>query len=101
MDDISEFIIFLTVNNDIVMKNPKMVANAQKQRRFRERQKELGKQQVRGYVTPQGMESYKELSAKTGWSDSELLSNALRITYAAYKCGQIKLLNEWLKDNDK
>ncbi|ABG40528.1 conserved hypothetical protein [Paraglaciecola sp. T6c] len=89
------------MKNDTQMKNPKMVANAEKQRRFRERQKEQGKQQVRGYVSPQGMESYKELSAKTGWSDSELLSNALRITYAAYKCGQIKLLNEWLKDNDK
>jgi hypothetical protein len=100
-DDNQKIILFLHGKNDAIMKNPKMVANAEKQRRFRERQKELGKQQVRGYVSPQGMESYQELSAKTGWSDSELLSNALRITYAAYKCGQIKLLNEWLKDNNK
>ena len=56
---------------------------------------------MRGYVTPQAMDCYKELSDKTKWTDSEMLSNALRITYAAYKCGQIKLLNEWLKDHNK
>jgi hypothetical protein len=83
------------------MKNVKMQANAEKQRRFRERQKQLGKHQVRGYVTQQAMQSYQEIADKTGWTDSEILSNALRITYAAYKCGQIKLLNEWLKDHEK
>ena len=75
--------------------------NAEKQKRFRDKQKDKGNKQVRGYVTPQAMDCYNELSEKTKWTDSEMLSNALRITYAAYKCGQIKLLNEWLKDHDK
>ena len=76
-------------------------ANAEKQRRFRERQKALGKKQVRGYITPEAKTCYDELVEKTHWSDSEILSNALRLTYAAYRCGQIKLLNEWLKDHDR
>lgn len=76
-------------------------ANAEKQKRFRERQKQLGKKMVRGYVTPQAMACYSEISDKTGWSDSEVLSNALRITYAAYKIGQINLLNQWLKDHER
>ena len=46
------------------------------------------------------MQCYQELAEKSGWTDSELLSNALRVTYAAYRCGQIKLLNEWLKKHD-
>ena len=78
----------------------KINPNAEKQRRFRQRQKDLGKKQVRGYVTPQAMNCYEEIANKTGWTDSEILSNSLRITYAAYKCGQIKLLNEWLKDHE-
>lgn len=76
-------------------------ANAEKQRRFRERQKEAGKKQVRGYVTPEAMQCYDEIREKTGWSDSEVLSNSLRVLFAAYKCGQIKLLNEWLKDHKR
>lgn len=76
-------------------------ANAEKQRRFRERQKAAGKKMVRGYVSPEAMQCYKEISDKTGWSDSEVLSNALRITYAAYKCSQIRLLNQWLKDQKR
>ena len=83
------------------MNKLKVNPNAEKQRRFRQRQKELGKKQVRGYVTTQAMSCYQEISDKTGWTDSEILSNSLRITLAAYKCGQIKLLNEWLKDHDK
>ena len=83
------------------MASSKLNANAEKQKRFRLRQKELGKKLVRGYVSTQAMECYQEISEKTSWTDSEILSNALRITYAAYKCGQIKLLNEWLKDNNK
>lgn len=83
----------------IQKKNPN--ANAEKQRRFRERQKAAGKKLVRGYVTPEAMKCYEEIAEKTNWSDSEILSNAIRLTYAAYKCGQIKLLNEWLKDHDK
>lgn len=79
----------------------KRTANAEKQRRFREKQKEKGKKLVRGYVTPAAMACYSEIAEKTNWTDSDILSNSLRITYAAYKCGQIKLLNEWLKDQDK
>ncbi len=76
-------------------------ANADKQRRFRERQKAAGKKMVRGYVSPEAMQCYDEIREKTGWSDSEVLSNALRITFAAYKCGQIRLLNQWLKEQDR
>ena len=83
------------------MNKLKVNPNAEKQRRFRQRQKELGKKQVRGYVTSQAMSCYQEISDKTGWTDSEILSNSLRITLAAYKCGQIRLLNEWLKDHNK
>ena len=83
------------------MNKLKVNPNAEKQRRFRQRQKELGKKQVRGYVTSQAMSCYQEISDKTGWTDSEILSNSLRITLAAYKCGQIRLLNEWLKDRNK
>jgi len=83
------------------MKNPKKSANAEKQRRFREKQKSLGKKMVRGYVTAAAMENYKEIVAKTGWTDSDVLSNSLRITYAAYKNGQIRLLNQWLTEQDQ
>jgi hypothetical protein len=83
------------------MKNPKKSANAEKQRRFREKQKSLGKKLIRGYVTPAAMENYKEIVEKTGWTDSDVLSNALRITFAAYKNGQIRLLNQWLKEQDQ
>jgi hypothetical protein len=83
------------------MKNPKKSANAEKQKRFREKQKSLGKKMVRGYVTSAAMENYKEIVAKTGWTDSDVLSNALRITFAAYKNGQIRLLNQWLTEQDQ
>lgn len=83
------------------MTHPKKIANAEKQRRFREKQKALGKKLVRGYITPAAMENYKEISEKTGWTDSDILSNALRITYAAYKNGQIRLLNKWLQEQDQ
>lgn len=73
--------------------------NAEKQKRFREKQKEQGKKLIRGYATKEACDCYNALQEKTGWTDSELLSNAMRLTYAAYKCGQIKLLNEWLKKN--
>lgn len=79
----------------------RLKANADKQKRFREKQKAEGKKLIRGYVNPEAVDCYAELSDKTGWTDSEILSNSLRITYAAYKCGQIKLLNEWLKKNQK
>ncbi len=79
----------------------KAKANADKQRRFRERQKEAGKKLVRGYVTPEAKACYDEIREKTGWTDSEAMSNAMRLMYAAYKCGQIKLLNEWLRKNNR
>jgi len=76
-------------------------ANADKQRRFRERQKDAGKKLVRGYVSPEAKACYDEIRDKTGWTDSEAMSNAMRLMYAAYKCGQIKLLNEWLRKNNR
>jgi hypothetical protein len=42
----------------------KRSANADKQKRFRDKQKDKGKKQVRGYVSPQAMDCYKELSDK-------------------------------------
>ncbi|MEC8373759.1 MAG: hypothetical protein VXZ36_02440 [Pseudomonadota bacterium] len=79
----------------------KAKANADKQKRFRERQKEAGKKLVRGYVSPEAKACYDEIRDKTGWTDSEAMSNAMRLMYAAYKCGQIKLLNEWLRKNNR
>ncbi len=76
-------------------------ANADKQRRFRERQKDAGKKLVRGYVSPEAKACYDEIRDKTGWTYSEAMSNAMRLMYAAYKCGQIKLLNEWLRKNNR
>ena len=81
------------------MRNKTLQANAEKQKRFREKQKALGKKMIRGYVSPQALVCYEELQDKTGWSDSDILSNALRITYAAYKKGQIRILNQYLEDN--
>jgi len=83
------------------MRNKKLQANAEKQKRYRERQKALGKKMVRGYITPEAMDNYKEIVEKTNWTDSDILSNSLRITYAAYKNGQIRLLNKWLQDDDR
>ena len=76
-------------------------ANADKQRRFRERQKDAGKKLVRGYVSTEAKACYDEIRDKTGWTDSEAMSNAMPLMYAAYKCGQIKLLNEWLRKNNR
>nr|WP_136249477.1 hypothetical protein [Ningiella ruwaisensis] len=83
------------------MRNKKLQANAEKQKRYRERQKALGKKMVRGYITPEAMANYEEIVEKTNWTDSDILSNAIRITYAAYKNGQIRLLNKWLLEDDK
>ena len=86
-----------------IKKSPadKAKANADKQRWFRERQKDAGKKLVRGYVSPEAKACYDEIRDKTGWTDSEAMSNAMRLMYAAYKCGQIKLLNEWLRKNNR
>ena len=77
----------------------KAMSNAEKQKRYRERQKERGLQEMRGYLSPEAKECYKLISEQTNWSDSVILSNAVRLTYAAYKNGQIGLLNSWLKNN--
>lgn len=83
------------------MKNKKLVANAEKQKRFRDKQKALGKKMVRGYLSPVAMDNYKEIVEKTGWTDNDIISNSLRITYAAYKNGQIRFLNKWLQEDDR
>ena len=74
--------------------------NAEKQKRYRERQKERGKQELRGYMSPEAKECYRLISEQTDWNDSTIMSNAIRLTYAAYKNGQIGLLNSWLKKNN-
>ncbi|WP_440877253.1 hypothetical protein [Thalassotalea sp. PLHSN55] len=78
----------------------KAFTNAEKQKRYRERQKEHGKKEMRGYLSPEARECYKLISEQTNWSDSIILSNAVRLTYAAYKNGQIGLLNSWLNKHD-
>lgn len=75
--------------------------NAEKQRRYRQRQKEKGQKEVRGYLTAEAQACLTDLEKITGWTDSKMLSNSIRLTYAAYKCGQIGLLNNWLVKNDK
>ena len=75
------------------------MSNAEKQKRYRERQKERGLQEMRGYMSPEAKNCYQLISEQTNWSDSVIMSNAVRLTYAAYKNGQIGLLNSWLKNN--
>ncbi|MEW6992296.1 hypothetical protein AADZ91_16625 [Colwelliaceae bacterium 6441] len=77
----------------------KAFSNAEKQKRYRERQKERGKQEMRGYLSPEAKKCYQLISEQTGWNDSVILSNAVRLTYSAYKNGQIGLLNSWLTKN--
>ena len=75
------------------------MSNAEKQKRYREKQKERGLQEMRGYLSPEAKNCYQLISEQTNWSDSVILSNAVRLTYAAYKNGQVGLLNSWLKNN--
>lgn len=77
----------------------KAMTNAEKQKKYRDRQKERGKQEMRGYLSPEAKVCYQLILEQTKWSDSVILSNAVRLTYAAYKNGQIGLLNNWLKNN--
>ncbi len=79
----------------------KISKNAAKQKRYRERKKESGCKEVRGYLTPEALTCYEELVEVTDWNDSKLLSNAIRLTYAAYKQGQIVGLNNWLEKNNR
>ncbi len=78
----------------------KAFSNAEKQKRYRERQKEHGKKEMRGYLSPEALVCYELIAEQTNWSDSVILSNAVRLTYAAYKNGQIGLLNNWLNENE-
>ncbi len=73
--------------------------NAEKQKRYRERQKANGKKEMRGYLSEEAQVCYQLIAEQTKWSDSIILSNAVRLTYAAYKNGQIGLLNSWLTNN--
>jgi len=77
----------------------KALTNAEKQKRYRERQKERGKKELRGYLSKEAIDCYNLIAEQTQWSDSVILSNAMRLTYAAYKNGQIGLLNRWLNEN--
>lgn len=88
----------LRKNYDMTVKK-KALTNAEKQKRYREKQKNTGKKEMRGYLSPEALECYKLISEQTNWSDSVILSNAVRLTYAAYKNGQIGLLNNWLTQN--
>lgn len=81
-------------------KKSNALTNAEKQRRYRERQKEKGKKEMRGYLSKEALTCYELIANQTGWSDSVILSNAVRLTYAAYKNGQIGLLNSWLNENE-
>lgn len=76
------------------------LSNAEKQKRYRERQKAKGQKEMRGYLSPEAQHCYQLIAEQTQWSDSVILSNAVRLTYAAYKNGQIGLLNSWLKKNE-
>ncbi|MCA1930863.1 hypothetical protein [Rheinheimera sp.] len=79
----------------------KRISNAEKQQRYRERQKGSGKKELRGYLSPEALACYQEIQQKTEWSDSVMLSNAIRLMYAAHKLGQIGLLNGWLTEHKK
>lgn len=76
------------------------LTNAEKQKRYRDRQKLKGKKEMRGYLSPEAQRCYNLIAEQTNWSDSIILSNAVRLTYAAYKNGQIGLLNNWLNKNE-
>jgi hypothetical protein len=78
----------------------KAFSNAEKQKRYRDRQKESGKKEMRGYLSPEAQNCYELIAEQTKWTDSVILSNAVRLTYAAYKNGQIGLLNNWLNKHD-
>ncbi|MBU2918809.1 hypothetical protein KO505_12695 [Psychrosphaera sp. F3M07] len=77
------------------------LTNAEKQKRYREKKESLGKKEVRGYLTEQAQDCLAEIRNITDWDDSTILSNAIRLTYAAQQCGQVKLLNGWLVKNKK
>ena len=83
------------------MEKKKPLTNAEKQKRYRDRKAEQGRKEVRGYLTPEAKACIEEIRELTDWDDSTILSNAIRLTYAAQQCGQVKLLNSWLVKNKK
>ena len=83
------------------MEKKQALTNAEKQKRYREKKLSQGKKEVRGYLTEEALACLEEIRDMTSWDDSTILSNAIRLTYAAQKCGQIKILNSWLVDHDK
>lgn len=83
------------------MDKKRPLSNAEKQKRYRDKKEALGKKEVRGYLTEEAQDCLTELKEISGWDDSTILSNAIRLTYAAQQCGQVKLLNTWLVKNKK
>lgn len=77
------------------------LTNAEKQQRYRQKQKQSGKKELRGYLTPEALACYQEIAEKTEWNDSLMLSNAIRLMYAAHKLGQVGLLNSWLNEHKR
>lgn len=77
------------------------LTNAEKQQRYREKQRQSGKKELRGYLTPEALSCYQEIVDKTDCNDSQLLSNAIRLMYAAHKLGQVGLLNSWLNEHQR
>ncbi len=57
----------------------KSLSNAEKQQRYRQRQKRSGRKELRGYLSPEALLCYQEIQDKTQWNDSLLLSNAIRL----------------------
>jgi hypothetical protein len=86
--------------NLLMIEKKKAFSNAEKQKRYRDRQKNSGKKEMRGYLSPEAQNCYELIADQTKWTDSVILSNAVRLTYAAYKNGQIGLLNSWLKKHE-
>lgn len=82
-------------------KSESPLTNAEKQQRYRQKQKQSGKKELRGYLTPEALACYQEIAEKTDWNDSLLLSNAIRLMYAAHKLGQVGLLNSWLNEHKR
>ncbi len=75
----------------LMQKSNNVIENGKRQR----------KKELRGYLTPEALACYQEIQQKTEWSDSVMLSNAIRLMYAAHKLGQIGLLNGWLTEHKK
>ncbi|WP_199608765.1 hypothetical protein [Flocculibacter collagenilyticus] len=74
---------------------------AQKQKRYRDKQKGAGKKEIRAYLSPDAITCYEDVRELSGWDDSTLVSNAIRLMYAAKACGQVQLLNNWLTEHKK